>query len=74
MNVVKKFCVFKNYLSTFEFRETYSKQPVGVKNFCYNRYMSIRASLFRLCSQRYLVYIIVVVLFFLSNVKKVCNL
>jgi len=52
MNVVKKFCVFKNYLSTFEFRETYSKQPVGVKNFCYNRYMSIRASLFRLCSQR----------------------
>ena len=35
------------------FRETFQKQPPGVRNFCYYRYMAIRASLFRLGPQRY---------------------
>jgi hypothetical protein len=36
---------------TDKLEETYMRQPGGVKNFCYNRYMSMRASLFRLCPQ-----------------------
>ena len=35
----------------FFFRETFSRQPPGLKNFCYYRYMAIRATLYRLANQ-----------------------
>jgi len=36
---------------TDKLEETFSKQPSGLKNYCYYRYMAIKASLFRLAPQ-----------------------